>query len=186
MSDRFPNRSKTNPIPAHVDVVADTPHPTRSPYSPDPRTSLVDILDRISAVAQADWQPMTRGYEEFYGLLAEARAAIEAEARRSPDSLRTPDLDVAWREIEDALRGRPYPGADHDGMWSLWLYGYPPEEVTRPYGATDNERYHAMATPSLDSHHGNSIIGKGPTPIEALHALRAALHPASPPQEGEK
>lgn len=37
MSDRFPNRSKTNPIPAHIDVVADTPHPTRSPDSPDPR-----------------------------------------------------------------------------------------------------------------------------------------------------
>ena len=37
---------------------------------------LRDVLDRMTSIAQADWQPMTRGYEEFYGLLAEARTVL--------------------------------------------------------------------------------------------------------------
>jgi hypothetical protein len=79
-------------------------HPTRSPDSPDPTDveRLRDILDRMTTVAQADWQPMTRGYEEFYGLLADARAAL-MDTPRSPDSVRTPDLDVDWAVFDDLI-----------------------------------------------------------------------------------
>lgn len=82
------------------------------------------------------------------------------------------ELDDAWAEVEASLRGRPYPGTDHDGGWSLVIYGYPPEHM---YGPPPEEQYHATAKPVIDSHYMNGITAKGASPAAALRALAAKL-----------
>lgn len=98
---------------------------------------------------------------------------IEPERERAGDP-----LDVAWKEVADAVVDRPYPypGTDTNGGWCIQLFGYPPTSI----GGTPETRYHAMATPAIDSHHRNTVKATGPTPTSALQALLTALSSQSP------
>lgn len=95
---------------------------------------------------------------------------IEAEAAKRGG------LDVAWKEVADAVVDRPYPGTDTNGGWCIQLFGYPPTSI----GGTPETRYHAMATPAIDSHHRNTVKATGPTPTAALQALLTAFSSQSP------
>lgn len=119
------------------------------------------------------WQMYCVGCDQAgrFTIPDEEKDWIEPERERASDP-----LDVAWKEVADAVVDRPYPGTDINDGWCIQLFGYPPTSI----GGTPETRYHAMATPAIDSHHRNTVKATGPTPSAALQALLTALSSQSP------
>jgi hypothetical protein len=156
-------------------------HPTRSPYSPDPTTA----TGQRELVAQ--WM-IRHGYSTGHGdTLTDLLEELATQLPRSPDS-----PDPLWDDIygEDGT-ARLLPG--------------PPEvmsEADRRIASIAPRSSDSVRTPDLDALRkalerflGTSYPNNGDgradrlvwhVPETAFGPLRAALHPASPPQEGEK
>jgi hypothetical protein len=117
-------------------------HPTRSPDSPDPRgNAAIEAIERIQrAIHMKDREASDGTLVTAAVIVQEAREAIRDfhnAPPRSPDSVRTPNLDALG--------------------------------LTRHYNPATGQLWHHDDCPDEDHRYD-------------LHAVLAALHPASPPQ----
>jgi hypothetical protein len=175
-------------------------HPTRSPDSPDPRgNAAIEAIERIQrAIHMKDREASDGTLVTAAVIVQEAREAIREFHNAPPRSPDSPDPTVRQLAVEIA-------NLAHKGWWTPdnaeFLFTAieerakdiieaeppprSPDSVRTPDPDVLRDRIEALCDLAEGDKHQH-LDGPDCVPAVSVHDLRAALHPASPPQEGEK